>query len=65
MAFVEWPLASNMAQNEELVKLAKSKNVKTIVGLQTRADPLVIKIKQLVRHTMLFRKTQTDVDILL
>ena len=50
MVFVEWPLAATMTQNEELVTLAKSKNAKTIVGLQARADPLVLKLKQLVRQ---------------
>ena len=48
MVFVEWPLAATMTQNEELAALAKLKNAKTIVGLQARADPLVLKLKQLV-----------------
>ena len=46
--FVEWPIAATKDQIEELVQLAKAKNVKTIVGLQAQASPLVVKIKQLV-----------------
>ncbi|KAA8568281.1 hypothetical protein EYC84_007317 [Monilinia fructicola] len=46
--FVEWPLAANTAENEELADLAKSQNVKGIVGTQARANPLVVKIKELI-----------------
>ena len=48
MVFVEWPLAANIAQVEELVELANSKKLKTMVGVQAQGDPLVAKIKQLV-----------------
>ena len=46
--FVEWPLESNMTEVEELTQLAKDKGVKTIVGLQARASPVVVKIRELV-----------------
>lgn len=46
--FVEWPLAANIAEVEELTQLAKDKGVKTIVGLQARASPVVAKIRDLV-----------------
>ncbi|PMD33155.1 putative oxidoreductase [Hyaloscypha variabilis F] len=47
--FVEWPLAANIAEVEELTQLARDKGVKTIVGLQARASPIVVKIRDLVQ----------------
>jgi predicted dehydrogenase len=46
--FVEWPLGATTAQAVELAELAKSKGVKTMVGLQARASPLVIKLKEII-----------------
>ena len=46
--FVEWPLGVNTAEAEELADLAKAKGVKTIMGLQARASPLVAKIKEVL-----------------
>jgi predicted dehydrogenase len=46
--FVEWPLGASLAESEELTKLADKKGVKTIVGLQARASPLVVRLKELV-----------------
>jgi predicted dehydrogenase len=46
--FVEWPLGANTKEAEDLTKLATSKGVKTIVGLQARASPLVVKVKEIV-----------------
>jgi predicted dehydrogenase len=33
---------------EELAALAKEKGIRTVVGMQARADPLVVKVKELV-----------------
>lgn len=46
--FSEWPLARNAAEAEELVQLAKSKGVRTLVGLQARQNPSIIKAKEIV-----------------
>lgn len=46
--YVEWPLGVTTAESVELTKLAESKGVKTIVGVQARANPLVTKVKELV-----------------
>ncbi|PVI07496.1 NAD-P-binding protein [Periconia macrospinosa] len=46
--FCEWPLASNAAQAEELLKIAKEKGVKTLVGLQAGMSPTVRKVKELL-----------------
>ncbi|KAH8679906.1 hypothetical protein BGZ60DRAFT_428200 [Tricladium varicosporioides] len=48
--FVEWPLGATTSEAEELTKLAKEKGVKTIVGLQARASPLVRKLRQLIKN---------------
>ncbi|KAG4410591.1 hypothetical protein IFR04_016277 [Cadophora malorum] len=47
--FVEWPLAVTTAEAEELTTIAEENNCKTIVGLQARASPLVLKIKEIVQ----------------
>lgn len=46
--FSEWPLARNLAEAEELTQLAKEKGVKTMVGLQARQNPSIIKAKEIV-----------------
>lgn len=46
--FVEWPLAANLKQAKELTALAKSQNVKTIIGLQGRQAPSVLKAKEMI-----------------
>ncbi|KAF2795032.1 NAD-binding Rossmann fold oxidoreductase family protein [Melanomma pulvis-pyrius CBS 109.77] len=53
--FVEWPLARTLADAEEFVKLAKEKNVRTLVGLQARQSPSIIKAKELVESGKLGR----------
>ena len=47
--FVEWPLASNRAQAEELLALAEEKGVRTMVGLQGQMSPAIARVKELVR----------------
>lgn len=47
--FVEWPLASNVQQADELVSLAKAKGVKTMVGLQGRVSPIYLTAKDLIQ----------------
>ncbi len=46
--FVEWPLGVNTAEAKELADLAKTKGVKTVVGLQARASPLVAKVQEVL-----------------
>ncbi|KAH7076329.1 NAD-binding Rossmann fold oxidoreductase family protein [Paraphoma chrysanthemicola] len=46
--FSEWPLARNLSEAEELVQLAKSKGVRTMVGLQARQNPSILKAKEIV-----------------
>jgi predicted dehydrogenase len=53
--FVEWPLARNLTEAEELVQLAKEKNVRTMVGLQARQNPSILKAKEIVASGKLGR----------
>jgi predicted dehydrogenase len=46
--FCEWPLARNLSEAEELVKSAKKKGVRTMVGLQARQNPSILKAKEIV-----------------
>ncbi|CZT25751.1 related to dehydrogenases and related proteins [Ramularia collo-cygni] len=46
----EWPLGKNLAEAEELTKLAKSKGMKTILGLQGRKAPTGILVKELIQQ---------------
>ncbi|KAL8896317.1 MAG: hypothetical protein Q9207_007763, partial [Kuettlingeria erythrocarpa] len=41
--FVEWPLAANLAEAEEMNALAKKQGVKTYVGLQARMQAPFVK----------------------
>ncbi|EED16694.1 oxidoreductase, putative [Talaromyces stipitatus ATCC 10500] len=46
--FVEWPLGATLDESKELAALAKENGVRTIVGAQARADPLVAKVKEIL-----------------
>ena len=48
--FTEWPLGRTLEEAEELAGLAKAKGVKAVVGLQARAAPAVLQMKQLVEE---------------
>lgn len=47
--YVEWPLARNLAEAEELGTVAKKQGAKTMVGLQARQAPIVNKVRQLIK----------------
>jgi len=53
--FVEWPLAANLAQAEELTKLAAAKKVKNVVGLQARHNPSIRAARDMVARGELGR----------
>lgn len=44
--YCEWPLAMDAAQAAELTQLAKARGVRAIVGLQSRASPLIRYVKE-------------------
>lgn len=53
--FSEWPLARNRAEAEELVQLAKQKGVRTMICLQARQNPSILKAKEIVASGKLGR----------
>lgn len=46
--YTEWPLGANLAEAQELADLARAKGVKAMVGLQARAAPGIMYLKELV-----------------
>jgi predicted dehydrogenase len=48
--FTEWPLGRTTGEAEELADLARAKGVRAVVGLQARAAPAVLQMKQLVEQ---------------
>jgi predicted dehydrogenase len=48
--FCEWPLGANLAEAEEMARLARERSLKTIVGLQARSDPAIRYAADLIRE---------------
>ena len=48
--FCEWPLGANTQEAEELAALAKKKNLRTVVGLQRRASPAYLYMRELIQQ---------------
>ena len=46
--YIEWPLAATTKQAKEMADMAREKKVKTIIGLQGRMAPTVLKVKELI-----------------
>jgi predicted dehydrogenase len=46
--YTEWPLGANLREAEEMADLARKKSVHTMAGLQSRAWPDVLRLKELV-----------------
>ncbi|KAH8680852.1 hypothetical protein BX600DRAFT_428829 [Xylariales sp. PMI_506] len=60
--FVEWPLGASLAEAEELTRLAATNGVKTIVGLQARAEPAILKLKQILAEGRIGRVISSTVQ---
>jgi predicted dehydrogenase len=48
--FCEWPLGASTKEAEELAVLARQKNVRTMVGLQRRASPAYLYMRELIQQ---------------
>ena len=46
--FCEWPLGANTVEAVELASLAHDKGVRTLIGLQARGGPALLRLRQLV-----------------
>jgi predicted dehydrogenase len=47
--YCEWPLGKDTAEAEELAALARAKRLQTMVGLQRRASPAYLYMRELIR----------------
>ena len=45
--FCEWPLGANTAEAVELADLARAKGVRTLIGLQARGGPALLRLREL------------------
>ncbi|KAK9438365.1 NAD(P)-binding domain protein [Metarhizium brunneum] len=59
--FVEWPLAANLDEVEYLTKLGKESGVQAVVGLQSRAAPITLKLKNIVASGQIGRILSSNV----
>jgi predicted dehydrogenase len=48
--YCEWPLGANTREAEELAVLARKKNVRTMAGLQRRASPAYLYMRELIQQ---------------
>jgi predicted dehydrogenase len=61
MAYVEWPLGNSTAEAEELTELAKTKNLRTVVGLQGRQSNITRHLKEIVSSRRLGKVLSSQV----
>lgn len=59
--FVEWPLAENAGRARELADLAKQSGSETLIGLQARVAPAVLKVKELLQAGTIGKVLSSDV----
>ncbi|KAF2100505.1 putative NAD binding Rossmann fold oxidoreductase [Rhizodiscina lignyota] len=60
--FVEWPLATNLQQVKELQEAATKSGVRTVIGLQARASPAILKAKEIIDSGKLGKIVATTVN---
>lgn len=48
--FCEWPLGRNLAETEEMASAARTAGVRTVLGLQTRANPAAKRAQEIVAN---------------
>lgn len=61
--FVEWPLGASVAEAEELTRLATVNNVRTMVGLQARADPAILKLQKVLASNELGKIVSSTMSV--
>ncbi|KAK2607529.1 hypothetical protein N8I77_006195 [Diaporthe amygdali] len=59
--FVEWPLTHDVERSRELADLAAERGTRTMVGLQGRLAPVVLKLKQLLHDGSLGKMLSSEV----
>ena len=48
--YTEWPLGANLQEAEEMAELARTTGVRTMVGLQARASPVFLRLRELIQE---------------
>lgn len=59
--FVEWPLTHDVERSRELADLAAERGTRTMVGLQGRLAPVVLKLKELLHDGSLGKMLSSEV----
>lgn len=59
--FVEWPLAENVGRATKLADEAKQSGSKTLIGLQARVAPSVLKLKEVIEGGTIGKVVSSDV----
>lgn len=60
--FVEWPLAENAIRAEELAAMAEQSGSQTIIGLQARIAPAILKLKSMLESGSLGQVLSSSVQ---
>lgn len=61
--FCEWPLAHDIDHVQDLVKLAHDKGGRTMIGLQGRFSPLILKVKDLLEQGRIGKVLSSDARV--
>lgn len=59
--FVEWPLTHDIDASRELATLAAEKGSRTMVGLQGRLTPIVLRMKEIIQSETLGKVLSSEV----
>lgn len=60
--YVEWPLAENVGRATELAELAKKSGSVTLIGLQSRVAPSVLKVKEVLQSGAIGKVLSSEVQ---
>lgn len=61
MVYCEWPLGRNLAEAENLARLAREQNLRTMVGLQGALHPPIRFLRDLVRQGVIGTPLSTSI----
>ncbi|MBF0815542.1 Gfo/Idh/MocA family oxidoreductase [Microbacterium paludicola] len=61
MVYAEWPLARNLAEAEELERLARQKGLRTVVGLQGGLHPPIRFLRDLIAQGVIGKPLSTSI----
>ena len=59
--FVEWPLAENVTRAAELAQAAQKSGSQTVIGLQARVAPAMLKVRELIDGGVIGKVVSSDV----